>query len=90
MSILDSAEEATAAQERLRAATDESLLNDLRFWTLASYDAAEDYRQIHQRINRTRVLHAEAEQWVGLIAQELRSRRPGATGFATTQEENES
>lgn len=76
MSILDSKTEVTAAEERLSGASVESLTRDLAFWTIASYDAAADYLALQEREAAVRRLHAEAQQWVGLIAAELRARRP--------------
>lgn len=78
MSILDNATELDEATARLKGATDDSLLADLRYWSVAAVDAAEDYRHLHEQESRFRVLHAEAQQWVALVTNEIRSRRPGA------------
>lgn len=76
MSILDSQTEIDAARERLHSRTDESLVTDLTYWNVAAADAADDYRAIAEKEATVRRLHAEAQQWVGLVTAEIRSRRP--------------
>jgi hypothetical protein len=76
MSILDSRTEVDEATERLKTLSDETLSRDLTYWTVASYDAGADYLALQEREAGVRRLHAEAQQWVGLIAAELRARRP--------------
>lgn len=75
MSILDSREEVAQAEAKLAAATDGQLTTDLEYWTIAAYGAAADYVEVHARQAAARQLHAEAEHWVGLLAQEIRKRR---------------
>jgi hypothetical protein len=75
VSILDSREEIAAAEAKLAAASDEQLAVDLRYWTVAAYDAAADYIELQARQAEVRRLHAEAEHWIGLVAQEVRKRR---------------
>jgi hypothetical protein len=75
VSILDSREEVAAAEAKLAAASDDQLTADLQYWTVAAYDAAADYVEVHARQAAVRQLHAEAEHWVGLVAQEIRRRR---------------
>jgi hypothetical protein len=75
MSVVDSQVDRDQAVSRLAEATPESLDNDLRFWTVASHDAAAEYSQLHERMGAVRRQHNEAETWIALIAQELRSRR---------------
>jgi hypothetical protein len=75
VSVLDNREEVAAAEAQLAAASDERLAGDLLYWTVASLDHAEDYRAVNERLAEVRGLYTVAEQWIGMIAREIRRRR---------------
>jgi hypothetical protein len=75
VSIVDSRAELEAARRRVSAADDAALVEDVRFWTIAAYDATADYVALHERLGEVRRRHDEATAWIGLVANELRSRR---------------
>jgi len=78
VSIVTDREEHQAAAERLTHATDEALSRDLEHWTVASYDSAQQFKDVTERLGALRDLHAEEETWIGLIATEIRNRRARA------------
>lgn len=75
MSIRDSAAELQVAELKVGSASDEELQRDLAFWTVASYDSSEQFREVSNRLGELRLLHSEEELWVSLIALEIRKRR---------------
>lgn len=84
MSILDSREEVAAAEAQLADASDEQLVTDLQYWTVAAADASADYIELHKRQLAVGTLHSEARNWVELVVAEIRrrrdARRSGADG----------
>lgn len=75
MSVTDSRTDLDAAKATLVGKSDEELLADLGYWTVAARDHVTDFLDLEQREQRVRELHAEAETWTRLVADEMRSRR---------------
>lgn len=75
MSIIDSAEDLTAAEARLAAMTDEQLVADLAYWATSTQDAIEDHDAVVVVVRAKKRLYAEAQQWTSLVVTEIRRRR---------------
>lgn len=75
MSVCDSPEELATARTKLAQATPEALASDLAYWTIAAFDASDDYDQLRARIDVIAAQQHVARAWIGLIATELQVRR---------------
>lgn len=75
MSVIDSVEELASAKKQLAKATPEVLTSDLAFWTLAAFDAADEYARLRERISVIAETQHVAQVWIGLVAVELQVRR---------------
>lgn len=75
MSIIDNAEDLTAAEERLAAMTDEQLVTDLAYWAATTQDHLEEHDAVRVRLVAVKTQYAEAQTWVTLTTTEIRRRR---------------
>jgi hypothetical protein len=75
VSVIDSREERAEATARLTTEDDAALERDLVHWTLASFESARQYGEVSEQLGALRLLHAEEETWIRLIADEIAARR---------------
>lgn len=75
MSIIDSAEDLTAAQARLEGTSDEQLERDLVYWATATQDAGAEHDAVIDQARAKKLLYLEAQRWVALTVTEIRRRR---------------
>ncbi len=80
MSIVDSSEDLAAAKTRIAAVDERTLLDDLRFWSIASQDARVEHIDLSARQADCIRRYQEADQWTQLIGAELRDRRDKRIG----------
>lgn len=75
MSIVDNQVDLDAAKAKLAGLPEETLRDDLAYWSTVDLDHLYDLQTIGERYTAVQELHTEARRWTSLYATEIRARR---------------